>query len=204
MKNRLLTLGCAIILLSSCSKVVEPPDVNEAPPPAEAAANSKEYVQYTIKKGDQYSDKNGFLAVNYSELTFKVRFDSSAIYTTTDPANQKDVNKLFGFSDNNADHHVFSARFGWRWSNNALRLFAYTYNNSTLSLKEMGTVPIGSEATCSIKVTNDNYIFSLNKNATVTMPRLSKTPAGSGYQLFPYFGGNETAPHDIKICIKRM
>ena len=23
------------------------------------------------------------------------------------------------------------------------------------------------------------------------------------YQLFPYFGGNETAPHDIKIKIKK-
>lgn len=204
MKNRLLTLGCAIILLSSCSKVMEPTDSNEIPPPADAAATSKEYVQYTIKKGDQYCDKNGFLAVNYSELSFKVKFDSSAIYTTADPANQKDVNKLFGFSDNNADHHVFSARFGWRWSNNALRLFAYTYNNSTLSLKEMGTVAIGSEATCSIKVTNDNYIFTLNKGAAFTMPRSSKTPAGAGYQLFPYFGGNETAPHDIKICIKRI
>ena len=204
MKNRLLTLGCAIILLSSCSKIVEPPDPNEIPPPADATANSKEYVQYTIKKGDQYCDKNGFLAVNYTELAFKVRFDSSAIYSTTDPANQKDVNKLFGFSDNNADHHIFSARFGWRWSNNALRLFAYTYNNSALSLKEMGTVAIGAEATCSIKVTNDNYIFTLNKGAAISMSRSSKTSAGAGYQLFPFFGGNETAPHDIKIWIKRL
>lgn len=201
MKARLFTLGCAILLLASCSKQTDTfPDPLKETPPLES---SKDYEQFTIKQGEQFCDKNGYLPVDVSEMAFKVKFDSSAIYTTKDPKNQKDVNKLFGFSDNNAAHHDFSARFGWRWSNNALRLFAYTYNAGVLGIKEMGTVEIGTENDCSIKVAGETYIFTLN-GVSASMLRSSTTATGSGYQLYPYFGGNEMAPHDIRILIKQL
>lgn len=203
MKTRLLTLGCAMLLLASCSKDIIVVSDSDEPLPADTTSGTKEYVQYTIKEGEQYCDKSNYLSVNYSELAFRVKFDSSAIYSTTDPANQKDINKLFGFSDNNAAHHDYSARFGWRWSNNAVRLFAYTYNKSLVSIKELGTVAIGSENECKIKVTSDNYIFTLN-GISATMSRASTTSTAKGYQLYPYFGGDEMAPHNIKIWIKQL
>jgi hypothetical protein len=33
---------------------------------------------------------------------------------------------------------------------------------------------------------------------------MATTPKGQGYQLYPYFGGDETAPHDINIWIKNL
>lgn len=202
MKNSLVILSSALLLLTSCAKkidsVVKDITQQQAPP-----AQTNEFVKYTINEGQQYCDKNGYQQVQISQSSFKVKFDSSAIYKTVAAANQKDVNKLFGFSDNNAQHHEYSARFGWRWSDNALRLFAYTYNNSVLSVKELGTVDIGKENDCSIQVSGENYIFTLN-GRTETMSRLSTTPTAVGYKLYPYFGGDETAPHNIAIWIKEL
>ena len=161
------------------------------------------FTKYTIEKGQNYSDQNGFKIVQYAELKFIAKFDSTAIYQTVIPDNQFDINKLYGFSDNNADHQQFSARFGWRWSDNALRLFGYVYNNGVRSSKELGTVSIGSENNCSIKVTSTSYVFTLN-GETDSLPRTATTALGSGYKLYPYFGGDETAPHDIAIWIKEL
>ncbi|MEO6219139.1 MAG: hypothetical protein ABIO81_01835 [Ginsengibacter sp.] len=161
------------------------------------------FTQYTIGQGQQFCDKSAFVPVDYAELKFVVKFDSSAIYHTTDPSNQNDINKLYGFSDNDSAHHRYSARFGWRWSDNALRLFAYVYNSGVRASEELGTVQIGVENNCSIKVTGGHYIFSLN-NVADTVLRTSTTSKGRGYKLYPYFGGDETSPRDINIFIKEL
>ena len=161
------------------------------------------YVKYSIYKGRHYSNKNSIEPLKASSLSFKVKFDSSAIYSSLNPENQTDINKLFGFSDNNAAHHLFSARFGWRWSDDSLRLFAYTYNEGERRFQEIGIIQPGVENDCSIAIKEDNYIFSLN-GAKTAMPRASSTPIAEGYKLYPYFGGDESAPHDIFIWIKEV
>jgi hypothetical protein len=161
------------------------------------------FEKYTIFKGQQYCDKNPYELVNYQQLSFIAKFDSSAIYQTIKPLNQHDINKLYGFGDNNAPHHVFSARFGWRWKDNALSLFAYIYNNSIMREKQLGTISIGSENKCSIKVDKDTYVFTLNGKETI-MPRESTTATAQGRKLYPYFGGDEVAPHNIYIWIKEL
>ena len=199
MKKNLVVLSLFIITFTSCQKKIDSIISN-------IKGNTNkigDFVKYTIPQGEQYSDKSGYHTVKYQQLSFIVKFDSSAIYKTVSPSNQTDINKLYGFSDNQAQHHVFSARFGWRWSNNALRLFAYTYNNGAVSLVELGTVEIGAENNCSIKVTGTNYVFTFNGKEK-TMPRLSTTPVAEGYKLYPYFGGSETAPHKITISIKEL
>lgn len=201
MRYKLFTLAVVVACFASCSKKVE--NIIAGVSTKGSAIAQGQYVKFTIAKGEQYCDRNFYTATNYQKLSFSVMFDSSAIYQTIDPSNQKDINKLFGFSDNNAQHHLFSARFGWRWSNNAIRLFAYIYNNGTMSFKELGTVPIGVENSCSIKVTKDSYVFTLNQAETL-MPRTSTTPTAEGYKLYPYFGGTETAPHTISIAIKEL
>ncbi|MEP6596014.1 MAG: hypothetical protein ABJA71_08700 [Ginsengibacter sp.] len=160
-------------------------------------------TQYTIRQGQQFCDKSSFIPVEYAELKFVVKFDSSAIYYTVNPSNQYDINKLYGFSDNDSGHHLYSARFGWRWSDQALRLFAYVYDSGIRRSKELGIVQIGAENNCSVKVTGGHYIFSLN-NVTDTILRTSTTDRGKGYKLYPYFGGDETEPHDINILIKEF
>lgn len=197
MKNKLSIICMAALCLSACSKQLEQPQATIG----KKATAAQSFIQYTILKGNQYCDKSGFVPVKFSRLAFKVKFDSSAIYKTVKSENQNDINKLFGFSDNNAAHHQYSARFGWRWSNNALRLFAYDYNHGVRSFKELGIVAIGKENDCSITVSGDKYVFSLNGVET-TMPRASTTFVAEGYQLYPYFGGDEPAPHNISIWIE--
>lgn len=197
MKTPILLL---IILLSACAKEIKRTDL----PAVENTSSSTQdpsFVKYFIAQGHQYSDLSTYMPTSYSNMKFSVRFDSSAIYRCLDPVNQLDINKLYGFSDNNSDHHSFSARFGWRWSNNALRLFGYTYNNSIRDSKELGVITIGSVNECAIKVTPHNYVFTLN-GMVDSMARQSSTLLAIGYKLYPYFGGDEVSPHDINIWIK--
>lgn len=202
MKNKLVILSLCMFALASCSKKIEK-IISGITKNGNTETSANTYIQYTILEGRQYCDRRGVVSVKDSVLSFKVKFDSSAIYTTSYAPNQSDINKLLGFSDNNADHHEYSARFGWRWSDHALRLFAYVYNKGVMSFKEIGSVQIGAENTCSIKTEGNKYLFSLN-GTEITMPRASTTALAEGYKLWPYFGGDESAPHAISIWIKEI
>jgi len=193
MKNIIMFTG--LVALFACCKKSGKPIISDS------SKTDLTFTKYTIGEGKQYSDNIKPLVTSYTELKFTVKFDSTAIYTTLLPENQGDINKLFGFSDNNSTHHRYSARFGWCWNKNALRLFGYVYNNKKRSFKELGTITIGSENSCSIKVMPTNYIFTLN-GVSYSLPRTSKTETALGYKLYPYFGGNESAPHNIYIWIK--
>ena len=195
MKAPILLIAAAF-LLTSCSKMAET-IVDKATSPA----TSGQFIKYTIEKGSQYCNSSSYKVVETAEMKFTVKFDSTAIYETASPENQYDINKLYGFSDNNSDHHQYSARFGWRWSDKALRLFAYIYNEGTVLSKDLTTIAIGEEINCSIKVTSSNYFFTVNGVST-QLPRLATTEKAKGYQLYPYFGGDEVAPHQINIWIK--
>lgn len=159
------------------------------------------YTNYTIPAGAQYCEQEHFETIATQGIAFTVLFDSSAVYATKNPANQADINKLYGFSDNRAHHHSFSARFGWRWYNNRLTLHGYIYNDSLREYKELGAVAIGKPAQCAILVQKTQYAFILNGDTT-TMRRTAKTERAEGYRLYPYFGGDEYAPHKITIRIK--
>jgi hypothetical protein len=67
----------------------------------------------------------------------------------------------------------------------------------------LAIVDIGKEISCSIQVTSSSYLFSVN-GVSERMPRMATTPMAKGYQLYPYFGGDEVAPHDIHIWIKNL
>jgi hypothetical protein len=191
-----------LLLLCSCNKTIDVIAEKESlPSSASKLLTASGFTLYTIKSGQHFVSNNYYQPIETSELKFAVRFDSSAIYQSLAPVNQYDINKLYGFSDNNADHHQFSARFGWAWNNGALRLYAYVYNDGKVTSKELGVIAIGTEVVCSIKVRGNAYIFSCNDQALV-MPRHSTIPKAKGYLLYPYFGGDEAAPHDINVWIK--
>lgn len=185
-----------LVFSYSCKKTSESVITHDSNP-----SQTNQFIKYIIYQGQHYADNNDLKPGEYSELKFLVKFDSTAIYLNKEIANQEDVNKLYGFSDNNAQHQQFSARFGWNWARGALRLYAYVYNNGERSFKEITDIQIGSENNCSVKIVEGYYIFSVN-NITAEMPRSSTTAKAIGYKLYPYFGGDEPAPHDINIWIK--
>ena len=193
-----------LLLLSGCKKIdhlVEKEFIRQSSVSQKPLLQV--YIPYFIPKGEHFANNNAYAPVETSELKFIVKFDSSAIYTSKQAVNQYDINKLYGFSDNDDDHHQFSARFGWSWTKNALHLYAYVYNEGAVTKTELGTVSIGSENVCRIAVSGSNYIFSVN-DTQVSVPRKSITPSAKGYLLYPYFGGDETAPHNITILIKTL
>ncbi|MEO5984416.1 MAG: hypothetical protein ABIP80_02860 [Ferruginibacter sp.] len=163
---------------------------------------TEKYDQYNISRGNHYCDESTIKAINFSEQVFNVKFDSTAIYKTIVPLNQYDVNKLYGFSEG-MDPHVNSARIGWAYLDDTLRLYAYSYKEGVRETQEISPVLIGNVINCSIKLENKSYIFSVN-GKKVRLDRSSDVPIATGYQLYPYFGGLESAPHKISIFIKEL
>lgn len=158
------------------------------------------YKEYKIKEG-KHSSVVAFNTLTHDVLTFDAIFDESAKYTTVDPANQYDINKLYGFSDCNQNHQKNSARFGWRWLNNKLEIHAYVYNNGERTSQFIDVVSLNKSHKYSIELYGDRYRFRLD-DKKVDMSRTDKCDSGIYYMLYPYFGGDEKAPHDIKILIK--
>lgn len=195
MKNHALFFGMMLLLCCSCKKEIDHQQVKEQ--------HTENFTKYTIHKGNQYCDLSALSEVDYRQLKFIARFDSTAIYHTKDPANQYDINKLYGFSDNNGPHHDFSARLGWRWSNDSLRLFGYVYNNGERIEQEISIINLYAAINCSITVKPGRYEFEVD-GRTLNLPRASTGLSATGYKLFPYFGGDEPAPHDIHIWIKEL
>ena len=195
--KKLICLSGLLLILFSCKKV------NDSLLKNSHGVPTTQFAKYTIRQGQNYCDDNNFLSTVYSEINFIAKFDSTAIYANVISDNQLDINKLYGFADNNSTHQQFSARFGWRWSDNALRLFAYVYNDGIRSSKELGIVSIGAENNCGIKINSKSYVFLLNGKVD-SLPRTSTATKAIGYKLYPYFGGDETAPHNIYIWIKEL
>lgn len=186
-------LACMILMFYGCkkdTKVIAPETTDVNFP----------FTKYTILKGQHYCDKSVLKSFAGSHLNFRVKFDSSAIYQTIDPVNQYDINKLYGFSEG-ANHHENSARIGWSWNRSALRLYAYAYSKSVREMKEITSVAIGDEIACSIGIKGDQYVFSVGR-ASIKLKRAIEGEAIAGYQLYPYFGGDEVASHNIFIYIE--
>lgn len=166
--------------------------------PAEKIPDFKEYI---IPKGEHYALNAGYKQLRVQSIHFTVKFDSSCIYTNAKASNAEDVNKLYGFSDGNTPHHENSARFGWRWNGQALEVYAYCYANAARQIKSLGTIPVGKEIDMSISLNGAEYVFNLNGRQEIMQRKISSEFA-EGYQLYPYFGGDEPAPHQIRIFIR--
>ncbi len=208
MKKQSLLFAATITILLSCNKQIETPagqDMDSSKTDAVVQRAKRKgptavaYKTYTIQQGSHNCDQSTIASVRTSEMKFKVRFNESAIYTTVLPGNQADINKLWGFSEG-FNNQYNSARFGWTWYNNALRLHAYVYNKGVRGYKEITSIGIGEEVDCSIKISGSSYIFTA-KGISVSMGRGGSGTSASGYQQFPYFGGDETAPQLITIDI---
>jgi len=195
-----ICLAAGVFFFISCTKNLSHTDDSEVV--KEIDTKPGQYSTFTIQKGAHYCDQNPVKSITTSEMKFMVKFDSSAIYQTELPENQYAVNKLWGFSEGTGNHYN-SARIGWSWTDNALRLYGYAYVSGELHYQEITSVAIGTEISCSIKLATDSYLFTVN-GVSVSLLRASSSSQASGYQQYPYFGGNEVAPHLITILIRSL
>jgi hypothetical protein len=183
----------AIILLSvaSCEWIGNTPSFGD------------DFVTYTIRTGNHDPDNNFNTPFTASSMKFQALFDSTCIYQTTIPENQADINKLYGFSDCSSQHHNNSARFGWNWREGAIHIYAYIYANGVRQEKELGTAELNEPTSFKITIQDNSYIFTYHGIDT-TMPRHCSGGVGVAYKLLPYFGGDEAAPHEMKIKIRNI
>lgn len=157
---------------------------------------------FKIKKGRHYS--NGFIHKlmnffhNNDRMSYFCTFNDSAIYTDT-TQDKYDVNKLFGFSI--GQHHINSYRFGWNVLDNQIHIYAYSYINAKRVIQEICVIEKDKTYKFIIKVKDGKAVFTVidgNYNLKQAIQPALKN-RHFGYQLWPYFGGNKTAPKDIFI-----
>jgi hypothetical protein len=163
----------------------------------------KGFTEYFIGKGEHYSAQSGQVILSAPRIKCEVIFDSSAIYQNSQAYNQGDVNKLIGFSDCGVAHHENSARLGWNWDGKQIIIYAYAYSNTQRIILPIDSVKIGKSFSCSVEAIEGSYYFAVGETR-VSIQRFCNNYSGSFYKLFPYFGGDESAPHDIRIFVREQ
>lgn len=161
--------------------------------------DSDGYRIFTIKEGNHRSGYR-YKSNCDNNIEFKVIFDESAIYRTKDPLNQADVNKLYGVSDCGKSHMKYSMRFGWRYYGDKLQILWFKHEAGEFTFGVIANIEINKPYTCTLDIFEDEYIMSVDNISTV-IPRACPDDY-KRYYLYPYFGGDEVAPHTIKIKIK--
>lgn len=161
-------------------------------------SDSNGFFIFKIKKGNHRS-VNRIQRTSSDELNFSLILTESCKYESKDPQNQYDVNKVFGMSDG-GDHKENSARIGWRYVGDKIELHAYTHYNGNFDFKKICDIDTEKEYQCQISFLENEYQFIVN-GVSVYMPRY-KNSDKKKYLLYPYFGGDEVAPHDMILKIK--
>lgn len=162
---------------------------------------------FTIKAGKHYSDRllhkalNFFTSSGFVERT--VLFDDSCVYKLA-KEDQKDVNKLFGYSVG-LNHHQNSARFGWHWYRGYIHISAYLYRDGERIVLPMTELDLGKRYRLSIEAQAESDCFMIRDSESVlavaNVERRAKFRGG--ILLWPYFGGNNPAPHEVRIRMER-
>ena len=156
---------------------------------------------FTIKEGKHYSDNRFHKAVHLlrtKTISYDVTFTESCKYQLGSP-DQLDINKLFGYS-NCIDPHIESTRVGWRWNGEKIAIFAYLYRDGARSDYHIKDIECGVEYTIQLERIEGHDIFKiLRAGAVVAVEVFERKPSLFAWSLWPYFGGNQTAPHDIHI-----
>ena len=160
------------------------------------------FRDYVIKEG-KHSSRTSYRTTKTNCLQFQAIFDESAIYQSIDTNNQYDINKLYGLSDCKDNHTKTSMRLGWRWLNDSLEILWFKHTNNNFSFAKIKSIDFNEIVNFGIQFDTDYYYMSVGVE-TVTIARPCNQLSNRKYFLWPYFGGNETAPHDIKIKIKDL
>ena len=165
---------------------------------------------YTIPQGKHSSGFHFRPHIGKKFLQYDVMFDRTSQYYHGN-IDQYDINKLFGLSFGH--HHKNSVRFGWRSLGNltsSIEILAYCYVDGKRMTDDESAIFVA------MVDANEFYTYRINvceKDFTLTIfnkgqvsGKVEITHRGIpfwGYHLYPYFGGNRKAPHDINIHFRK-
>jgi len=166
--------------------------------------------EFLIKKGHHYPNKIHWGFTFSNKMSCRAYFDKSCIYDLYNVDNY-DINKLFGFSTS-WNHMRQSGRIGWRCiDEKTIQILTYSHNNGVRIIDEsdlLGTVSPNELFYCDIIAKKDKFVYTFRKgietNETIRTDTKNKNELFIHYLLHAYFGGNEGAPHDMKIFMERI
>lgn len=163
---------------------------------------------YTIKQGKHYSSfslQRLWIGYNTRELQFRSSFVNDPSYKFGNE-DDDDVNKLYGLSFG-LDPHKFSYRIGWNSTGpNSVGYYHYYYVNGKRFVKPIISLPSYAQVKFKIcPLRDENLIqlwYSIGNIIQVTDVDFSFINSSKwSHKLFPYFGGNNSAPKEFKIDI---
>jgi len=161
---------------------------------------------FTIKKGRHTSSPLLFLQrfiPNFCKaFHFTVEFDKACLYHL-DGADTLDINKLFGIG-NGINHHNNSVRIGWRCVDNQnIELVTYLYINKIRQEEIiLSVIKPEEKVMCQILFIDKQVIITTTSINVTKTAVLDVKKQLFGFLLWPYFGGNNTAPREMKIELK--
>jgi hypothetical protein len=153
---------------------------------------------YVIRRGAHFASGLHFRPfLCRTSMHFRARFDAGCIYVPQQEPGQ--INKLFGISWGR--HHHCSARIGWRSDGRRIELLSYVYAASgKRQSRSLGFVDPGIWFLCAIERYDRDLAVAVRgmgiHHFVLDRPRIW------GYQLYPYFGGTDTAPQRIQIQVE--
>ncbi len=162
---------------------------------------------YTIPAGDHYATPYKEALFWGKRMDIAVSFDESAMYEFTGDSavDNQDVNKLYGFADCKGLHERNSARLGWRFLRGQLEILGFTHRGGKFYSQYITAIQMNQTYRSSISLSPDRkqYIYEFN-GVKVSMERGCEDDSAIGYKLYPYFGGNQVAPHDVSINVEEV
>lgn len=168
-----------------------------------------EWTIYTIDKGDHYSSRTRVkwpykVSLCGNELTFKALF-SHGCDAIVEGNDREDINKLYGINFG-FDWHWRSVRIGWKWNDNLkmIELYSYSYIKSVRRIKQLTHIALYEPVDIKIKWYDNNCVTIDGKHEDGSEFHDIVNGIDSSainFKLFPYFGGNKTAPQTMKIFI---
>jgi hypothetical protein len=130
-------------------------------------------------------------------LRFKAKFYPNCIYQPTREPEQ--VSKLFGISYGH--HHEASARIGWRSDGRRIEVLTYVYLSADRRVHDH-LAWIDVQEWHEFIIVRDGRRVSLCMDGGKPLSYMMERPIPAGYRLFPYFGGEVPAPHELWIEVE--
>lgn len=162
--------------------------------------------KYVIEKGEHDCKGLHFGITFKKKVKVRAKFTASCLYDLKTNDNY-DINKLFGFSTTYY-HHNQSARIGWRCvDGETIQIVTYTYNHGErMAASVLATVKPEETFECSIEDIESAYVYVFYGKGYSHTVRVPKQPdkVWFKYLLWPYFGGNIPAPHDMVLYMERL
>jgi hypothetical protein len=168
--------------------------------------------QYLIKKGNHYASVSIFRkigGIGWKITSLKMRFVFREECWWAPPRNNddNDLNKLagIGFGTN---HHSNSVRLAWIpdfTSRGVIKIYGYTYDGKKEAPQFVSQyiTSVHTGETCEAAIeSHGNYDITVNK-VTIHMDNIRQDP-NLCFHLYPYFGGNNAAPHDMIIDLEYL